>query len=59
VRQKVPFLPRFDSFENMPSRSRNADTRGTLIIPQNSFFGYAEMNKRFVGIIFGWLIRCE
>jgi hypothetical protein len=28
------------SFKIMPSRSRKADTRGTLIIPQNSFFAY-------------------
>jgi hypothetical protein len=28
----------------MPSRSRKADTRGSLIIPQNPFFGYADMS---------------
>jgi len=32
----------------MPSRSRKADTRGSLIIPQKSFFGYADICKYFV-----------
>jgi hypothetical protein len=32
----------------LPSRSRRADTRGTPIIPQNSFLGYAEKGKSFV-----------
>jgi hypothetical protein len=32
----------------MPSRSRQADTRGSLIIPQNLLFGYGGLNKRFV-----------
>jgi hypothetical protein len=43
----------------MPSRSRSADTRGTLIIPQNSLFGYADISKYFVGIIFQGLVRCN
>jgi hypothetical protein len=36
----------------LPSRSRRADTRGTPIIPQNSFFGHGKMSKSFAGGIF-------
>jgi len=35
----------FYSFKIMPSRSRNADTRGTLIIPQKSFFAYNNFSR--------------
>ena len=61
MRRNVPFSPRRLQLQNkiVPSRSRQADTRGPSIIPQNSFFGYAEMGKRFVGIIFSMMIRCE
>jgi hypothetical protein len=38
--QLPPDLPRHEQLWNMPSRSRRADTRGTSIIPQNSFFAY-------------------
>jgi len=39
-------LPQVDSLECVPSRSRRADTRGALIIPQISFFAY----NKFINI---------
>jgi hypothetical protein len=56
-----PLLPPRLQLQNkiLPSRSRNADTRGILIIPQNPFFGHIKMNKHFVGTIISSLIRCE
>jgi hypothetical protein len=37
------------SLRMMPSHSRKADTRGTLIIPQNWFFAYGVLHKSFIG----------
>jgi hypothetical protein len=43
----------------MPSRSRSADTRGSLIIPQNRLFGHTEFSKHYVGIILSTPNRYE
>jgi len=43
--RNTPFGRDFYSFEILPSRSRRADTRGILIIPQKSFFGYIKIDK--------------
>jgi hypothetical protein len=44
------FLPQLDSLNMLPSRSREADTRGASIIPQNSNFIYNEFIKNFMSL---------